>query len=146
MDRTLVTPAAFRIWFRSSLLLAVAGAGVSLTGCQVDVGGQTLPSGYYLQDDIQYFPAGPEFKLSKEAAALYRAMRSVLRAALVEGGTTLENGNFRRADGTAGEFAGQLMVYGRHGQPCSACGQPVERITVAQRGTFLCPCCQPPGE
>jgi hypothetical protein len=43
---------------------------ICLTGCQVDVGGQTLPSAYYLQDDIQYFPAGPEFKLSKEAAAL----------------------------------------------------------------------------
>ena len=41
-----------------------------LVGCQVDVSGQTLPSAYYLQDDIQYFPAGPEFKLSKEAAAL----------------------------------------------------------------------------
>jgi hypothetical protein len=39
------------------------------TGCQVDVGGQTLPSAHYQQDDIQYFPAGPEFKLSKEAAA-----------------------------------------------------------------------------
>jgi len=51
-------------------LAAVAVAGISLTGCQVDVGGQTLPSAYYLQDDIQYFPAGPEFKLSKEAAAL----------------------------------------------------------------------------
>lgn len=52
------------------LLSAVAvTAGISLAGCQVDVGGQTLPSGYYLQDDIQYFPAGPEFKLSKEAAA-----------------------------------------------------------------------------
>lgn len=48
----------------------VALAGLSLTGCQVDVGGQTLPSAYYLQDDIQYFPAGPEFKLAKEAAAL----------------------------------------------------------------------------
>ena len=54
---------------RAGLLLLAAG-GVSLTGCQVDVGGQTLPSAYYLQDDIQYFPAGPEFKLSKEAAAL----------------------------------------------------------------------------
>ena len=53
------------------LLLAIGG--VSLTGCQVDVGGQTLPSPYYLQDDIQYFPAGPEFKLSKEAAALKAA-------------------------------------------------------------------------
>lgn len=48
----------------------MALAGLSLTGCQVDVGGQTLPSAYYLQDDIQYFPAGPEFKLAKEAAAL----------------------------------------------------------------------------
>jgi hypothetical protein len=52
-------------------LLAVVAAvvGIGTTGCQVDVGGQTLPSAYYLQDDIQYFPAGPEFKLSKEAAA-----------------------------------------------------------------------------
>ncbi len=51
--------------------VAVIGAivGIATTGCQVDVGGQTLPSAYYLQDDIQYFPAGPEFKLSKEAAA-----------------------------------------------------------------------------
>lgn len=51
-------------------LLALACGILPLTGCQVDVGGQTLPSAYYLQDDIQYFPAGPEFKLSKEAAAL----------------------------------------------------------------------------
>jgi hypothetical protein len=70
---------AFSPLFRSSLvLLAVAGA-ISLTGCQADIGGQTLPSGYYLQDDIQYFPAGPEFKLSKEAAAQkeYRAEQAV---------------------------------------------------------------------
>jgi hypothetical protein len=55
----------------SARLLAamVAFVGLATTGCQVDVGGQTLPSAYYLQDDIQYFPAGPEFKLSKEAAA-----------------------------------------------------------------------------
>jgi hypothetical protein len=50
-------------------LLSFGLVGLSLTGCQVDVGGQTLPSAYYLQDDIQYFPAGPEFKLAKEAAA-----------------------------------------------------------------------------
>jgi hypothetical protein len=49
-------------------LLAIAC--VSSTGCQVDVAGQTLPSPYYLQDDIQFFPAGPEFKLSNEAAAM----------------------------------------------------------------------------
>ncbi|MFG0290346.1 MAG: hypothetical protein ACF8CQ_19360 [Rhodopirellula sp. JB044] len=45
------------------------------TGCQVSLNGQTLPSPYYLQDDVQYFPAGPEFKLPREAAAL-RAARA----------------------------------------------------------------------
>ena len=50
----------------------VAGA-LSMTGCQVSVGGQTLPSAYFLRDDIQYFPKGPEFKLSREAAALKEA-------------------------------------------------------------------------
>ena len=38
------------------------------TGCQVDIGGQILPSAYYNQDDVQFFPAGSEFKLQKEAA------------------------------------------------------------------------------
>lgn len=45
-------------------------AALGLTGCQVDVGGQTLPSPYYMSDDVQYFPRGPEFKLSREAAAM----------------------------------------------------------------------------
>ncbi len=48
-------------------------AAFATTGCQMSVGGQTLPSAYYLQDDIQYFPKGPEFKLSREAAALKQA-------------------------------------------------------------------------
>jgi hypothetical protein len=53
-----------------SLLLGLAMlAGVGLTGCQVETGGQTLPSPYYLQDDVQYYPPGPEFTLSREAAA-----------------------------------------------------------------------------
>jgi hypothetical protein len=42
---------------------------LSAVGCQVDVGGQTLPSPWYQHDDIQYFAPGPEFKLSREAAA-----------------------------------------------------------------------------
>ncbi len=44
-------------------------AALALTGCQVDVGGQTLPSPYYMSDDVQYFAPGPEFKLAREAAA-----------------------------------------------------------------------------
>lgn len=42
---------------------------VGLTGCQIETGGQTLPSPYYMHDDVQYYPPGPEFKLAREAAA-----------------------------------------------------------------------------
>jgi hypothetical protein len=31
--------------------------------------GQLLPAAYYLKDDLQYFPPGPEFKLTKQAQA-----------------------------------------------------------------------------
>lgn len=42
-------------------------AAVGLTGCQVNIGGQTLPSPYYASDDVQYFPSGTEFILQNEA-------------------------------------------------------------------------------
>lgn len=59
--------------FRGVLVCGVLGLIVTLTGCQSDIGGQTLPSPYYLYDDIQYFPAGPEFQLTREAAAMKAA-------------------------------------------------------------------------
>jgi len=67
---------------RRVLLLASAMmATIGLTGCQVDIGGQVHPSGYYLNDDVQYFPPGPEFKHAREAAALREAAgeRGMLR-------------------------------------------------------------------
>ncbi len=52
----------------------VCGIGLlgllSSVGCQSDYAGQTLPSPYWLSDDVQYFPPGAEFKLSNEAAAM----------------------------------------------------------------------------
>jgi hypothetical protein len=41
-----------------------------LTGCQAEYAGQTLPSPWYLTDDVQYYTPGPEFKLAREAAAM----------------------------------------------------------------------------
>ena len=70
-------------WTRATCARATCAllglALVSLaTGCQVSTGGQTLPSPWYYTDDVQYFPPGPEFKLSKEAAAMrqYEAERA----------------------------------------------------------------------
>jgi hypothetical protein len=48
----------------------VALATLLLAGCQVDVAGQTLPSPWYLTDDVQYYAPGPGFKLAREAAAM----------------------------------------------------------------------------
>jgi len=61
------------------ILAASFGMGMLCTGCQVSVGGQTLPSAYYLRDDVQYYQKGPEFKLAREAAALQEARGESLR-------------------------------------------------------------------
>ena len=57
---------------RKSLLLGslMLFASLASTGCQMDIAGQTLPSAYYLDDDVQYYAPGPEFKLAREAQAL----------------------------------------------------------------------------
>ncbi|MEQ1828786.1 MAG: hypothetical protein ABL921_22675 [Pirellula sp.] len=62
------------------MVIVVGSLGFAVnTGCQVHVAGQTLPSPYYLTDDVQYFPAGPENKLANETAAL-KAAREEARA------------------------------------------------------------------
>ena len=48
----------------------VAPLALASTGCQSDYAGQTLPSPYYLTDDVQYYAPGPGFKLAREAAAM----------------------------------------------------------------------------
>ena len=46
-----------RRWRGGLFALGLLGI-LGLTGCQIDVGGQTLPSPWYLNDDVQYFPPG----------------------------------------------------------------------------------------
>jgi hypothetical protein len=48
--------------------IALIGS-LGLSGCMAEYNGQNLPSPYYLGSQIQYFPAGPEFKLTNEAQA-----------------------------------------------------------------------------
>lgn len=74
------------------------------------------------------------------ATRLLAALRSTLARALALGGSTLRD--FHDAHGMSGAFQTQAAVYGRTGQPCTACGHTVRRIVQAQRSTFLCPQCQ----
>lgn len=57
-------------WLKAGSGLALLLLAVGSTGCQSSIGGQTLPSPYYMDDDVQFFAPGPEFKLSNEAAAM----------------------------------------------------------------------------
>lgn len=73
-------------------------------------------------------------------ATLADAIRTVLEAAILRGGTTLRD--FVGADGEAGYFAQDLFVYGREGQPCRVCATPIRRLVIGQRSSFWCPHCQ----
>lgn len=62
-------------------MMAAMASSALFTGCQTSIGGQTLPSATYLDDDVQYYPAGPEFKLSNQvdAARKYQLEQEQLR-------------------------------------------------------------------
>jgi hypothetical protein len=66
---------------RAAGVAAVLSTALWATGCQVDVGGQTLPSAYWHQDDVQYFAPGPEMKVAREAAAQAQYAAEQQRAA-----------------------------------------------------------------
>jgi hypothetical protein len=66
-----------RIGWRGVAGLLVAGSLALATGCQTWLGGMTLPSSHYLQDNPDYIPKGPSFPLEREAAAMQAAARNV---------------------------------------------------------------------
>ncbi len=68
------------------------------------------------------------------------AIKEILTQAIAAGGTTLND--FSQADGKPGYFKQQLQVYGRSGEPCVVCGQPLHSMRLGQRSTFYCTSCQ----
>jgi formamidopyrimidine-DNA glycosylase len=73
----------------------------------------------------------------RQVAALREAIRAVLREAIRYRGTSFD------WIYPSGQMQGRLLVYGRTGEPCPRCNTPIERLRVAQRGTHICPRCQP---
>jgi len=71
---------------------------------------------------------------------LAAAIRRVLNESIAAGGTTLRD--FINGVGEPGYFAIQLRVYGRRGEACPGCSQPIREIRQGQRSTFYCPACQ----
>jgi formamidopyrimidine-DNA glycosylase len=71
---------------------------------------------------------------------LHQAVREVLAQAVQQGGSSLRD--FSNAQGQAGHFQLEAMVYGRADHPCRTCGAPIRLIRQGQRATYYCPCCQ----
>lgn len=76
----------------------------------------------------------------QRAIALVRAVRSVLRAAIKAGGSSLRD--YAQTDGALGEFQHRFAVYDREGAPCPGCKGKIRRIVQSGRSTFWCPTCQ----
>ncbi len=68
------------------------------------------------------------------------AIRSILAAAIVQGGSTLRD--FIAVNGQSGYFQQTYFVYDRAGVPCRNCGSPIRLLKQGQRSTFYCVRCQ----
>jgi formamidopyrimidine-DNA glycosylase len=71
-----------------------------------------------------------------QAALLLSSIRQVLIEAIQRNGASID-WVYR-----GGDFQNYFRAYDREGQPCLACGTPIQRIRVGQRGTHFCPQCQ----
>jgi formamidopyrimidine-DNA glycosylase len=74
------------------------------------------------------------------AARLFDAIREVLSAAIESGGSSISD--YVDAAGQPGWFQVMHRVYGRAGEPCTACSTAVRRIVLGGRSTHYCPRCQ----
>ena len=76
----------------------------------------------------------------ERARRLYDAIAGVLTEAIEAGGSSVSD--YVDGNGRKGFFQFSHCVYRRTGEPCQACGTPIRRTLVAQRGTHYCPRCQ----
>lgn len=71
---------------------------------------------------------------------LTEGIKAVLQRAIKAGGTTLRD--YTTVEGQPGYFRTQLSVYGRAGEACQHCEQPIKRLKVGGRSLYYCPQCQ----
>jgi len=83
-------------------------------------------------------PAGS--LLEMECQQLAKEIQRILAKAIESGGTTLRD--FVGGDGRPGYFQQALLVYGRAGQPCPLCAQPLSEVRLGQRTSVYCSHCQ----
>ncbi len=73
---------------------------------------------------------------TRKAERLHAAIQATLREGIRLNGASFDS-VYR-----GGSFQHYFQVYDREGKPCPACGTPIRRLVVGQRGTHICPHCQ----
>ncbi len=131
-------------WDRFALLLRSRKAGLkSLLMDQQFISG----IGNLYADEI-LFAAGLRFDRTSDSLSpteirrLYRAMVETLTEAIKHRGSSLADEQYRDLFGELGDYQGSHQVYDREGQPCRRCRNPIVRVKLGGRSTFLCEHCQ----
>ena len=78
---------------------------------------------------------------SKEYQRLTEALKQVISEGIEYGGTTFD-GSYVNVDGLAGDYQDELKVYGQEQESCPQCSGKINKIKIANRGTYFCPQCQ----
>ncbi|MEV0378582.1 bifunctional DNA-formamidopyrimidine glycosylase/DNA-(apurinic or apyrimidinic site) lyase [Nonomuraea sp. NPDC050643] len=88
--------------------------------------------------------ARPTHTLTRpKVAELLTAVRTVMGAALQQGGTSFDS-LYVNVNGESGYFDRSLEAYGRRDLPCSRCGTAIRREAFMNRSSYSCPRCQRP--
>ncbi len=76
----------------------------------------------------------------KELKSLYQAIIKVLEVGVRLGGESFSD--YRKPDGSKGDFDTERKAYKREGQNCHRCKTKIKRISFGGRSAFYCPACQ----
>lgn len=89
-------------------------------------------------------PKRPAASLGRaEVRRLHQAMSDVLGAAIAHQGSSLADEQYRDVYGRIGRYQELHAVYGRSGDPCPRCFEPVSRVAANGRSSYFCGRCQP---
>jgi formamidopyrimidine-DNA glycosylase len=95
----------------------------------------------YTDEALHYAGLHPQIRSdtlsSEQVEKLWHGIQITLREGLRQNGASID-WVYR-----GGNFQNHFRVYQRTGEPCPICSTPIERIVVGQRGTHICPNCQP---
>ena len=87
------------------------------------------------------YPEKDVSKLSeKDLKNLFTAIKKVLTMGIKLGGESFSD--YRKPDGSKGDFDTERKAYKREGQKCFCCKTKIKRIKFGGRSAFFCPRCQ----